>query len=344
MTNKVVITQPDDWHVHFREGEMLKTVTPYSARVNGRCIAMPNTKIPITNSSDAVLYKSEIEKHAKTNNFEVLVPCYLTENLNLIDFEEALKKNIFIGAKFYPINATTNSSMGISKIENVFPALEILEKQNKILLIHGEKVKDGIDIFDREKYFIDDELNKIRNKFKELRIILEHVSTQYGIEFIKLNHNIAGTITPHHMLLTKKDVFKNDIINPHHFCMPVVKNEEDLIEIRKAACFKNEKFFLGTDSAPHHIDNKLIDTKLNPGIFSALSSLELYTSIFEEEGAINNLEKFTSVNGPNFYNLPINEKKISLIKQDWIIPEYTEAGDIKIKNFYGGKKINWKVE
>ena len=153
-----------------------------------------------------------------------------------------------------------------------------------------------------------------------------------------MNKNIGGTITPHHMLLTKKDVFENELINPHHFCMPVAKTEEDLIEIRKAACYNNKKFFLGTDSAPHHIDKKFSDPLSKPGIFSAVSALELYATIFEEEGAIKDLEQFTSINGPNFYNLPVNEDNITLIKEDWIIPEFIEEGNIKVKNFYGGKK------
>jgi len=342
--NKIEIIQPDDWHVHFREGEMLKAITQYSSKINKRCIAMPNTATPITNSIKAEYYRAEITKYSKSDNFDILIPCYLTENLDLDDFKQGLEKNIFIGAKFYPTNATTNSSLGVSKIENIYPALEILEKENKILLIHGEKVREDIDIFDREKYFIDIELQQIRNKFKELRIVLEHVSTSHGIDFVKSNKNMGGTITPHHMLLTKKDVFINDSIEPHHFCMPVVKNESDLIALRKAACNENTKFFLGTDSAPHHVNYKIPSISSKPGIFSALCSIELYASIFEEEGAIENLETFSSINGPKFYNLPINDNHIILSKEEWIVPEFIETEKIKVKNFHGGKKLNWKVK
>ena len=213
-----------------------------------------------------------------------------------------------------------------------------------MLLIHGEKVRQDIDIFDREKYFIDEELQQIRNKFKELRIVLEHVSTSHGIDFIKLNKNIGGTITPHHMLLTKKDVFIKDSINPHHFCMPVVKNESDLIALRKAACIENTKFFLGTDSAPHHVNYKIPNISSKPGIFSAVCSIELYASIFEEENAIHNLEIFSSINGAKFYNLPINDNHIILSREEWIVPEYIEKQKIKVRNFHGGKKLNWKVK
>ena len=344
MKKKIEIIQPDDWHVHFRESEMLKAITHYSSRINRRCIAMPNTDIPIINSAKAEAYRAEIIKYSKSDNFEILIPCYLTENLDLDDFKQGLEKNIFIGAKLYPTNATTNSALGVSKIENIYPALEILEKTNKMLLVHGEKVKQDIDIFDREKYFIDGELQQIRNKFNELRIVLEHVSTSHGIDFIKSNKNMGGTITPHHMLLTKKDVFINDSVNPHHFCMPVVKNESDLIALRKAACNENTKFFLGTDSAPHHVNHKIPSISSKPGIFSAVCSIELYASIFEEEGALKNLEAFSSINGPKFYKLPINDNHIILSKEEWVVPEYIKKENIIVKNFHGGKKLNWKVK
>ena len=233
MNNYIEIIQPDDWHVHFREGDMLEMVTNFSSRINNRCVAMPNTKIPITDTNKAILYKAQIKKASK-NNFEPLVPCYLNDNLDLNNFRLGLKKKIFFGSKLYPTNATTNSKYGVSEISKVFKLLEILEEENCPLLIHGEKVAEHIDIFDREKYFIDDELDIIRNKFPLLKIVLEHVSTSYGVKYIKENSNIAGTITPHHMLLTKKDVFLEKKINPHHFCMPVVKDETDLIELRNA--------------------------------------------------------------------------------------------------------------
>jgi dihydroorotase len=341
--NSFNIIRPDDWHVHLREGDMLEAVTQHSSRINHRSIVMPNLEIPITTSQQGTDYKEIILSSSEGNNFLPLVPCYLTETLNLFDFETALKKNIFVGAKLYPTNATTNSSFGITKIENIFPMLEILEKLNKPLLVHGEKVREDIDIFDREKFFIDEELDIIRHKFTNLKIILEHVSSEYGANYVNNNNNIAGTITPHHLMLTKKDVFFDELINPHHFCMPVVKTEQDLIALRKYACSGNEKFFIGTDSAPHHVNLKIPNLTSKPGIFSAPCSIELYTTIFEEENALDQLENFCSINGPNFYNLPINADHIELIKMKWIVPEYTEFKDIKIKNFMGGKELNWKI-
>ena len=343
MTTSIKIIQPDDWHVHFREDEMLKVVTKYSSRVNRRCIAMPNTSNPITSSDQASAYKKLIESNSYNENFEALIPCYLTDSLNLNDFTFALQNNIFVGGKLYPNNATTNSQHGVNDIKKIYNIFEILEKENRVLLIHGELNRDDIDIFDREKYFIDEELFQIRNTFKDLKIVLEHVSSSYGVDFVNVNKNIGGTITPHHMLLTKDDVFKNEKINPHHYCMPVVKNEEDLLSLRKAACFDNDKFFLGTDSAPHLTKDKIQHESLKAGIFSSPCSLELYANIFEEEHALHNLEKFSSINGPQFYGLDINSQVLTLNKTETEVPEYTEEGNIKIKNFFAGKKINWKV-
>ena len=343
MTTSIKIIQPDDWHVHFREDDMLSVVTKYSSRINRRCIAMPNTTIPITKSDQAIDYKNKLKQFSGNKNFEPLIPCYITDNLDLKDFQRSLKNNIFIGAKLYPNNATTNSQHGVKDIKKIYNIFEILEKENRNLLIHGELNREDIDIFDREKYFIDEELCHIRSTFKDLKIVLEHVSSDYGVDFVKTNNNIAGTITPHHMLLTKDDVFKNEAINPHHYCMPVVKNEKDLLSLRKAACFNNDKFFLGTDSAPHHIFNKKNRDSLKPGIFSSPCSLELYASIFDEENAIENLEKFSSINGPNFYNLDINKEYLILTKENFIVPEYTEEFNIKVKNFFANKNINWNV-
>ena len=340
---KIIITQPDDWHVHLREGKMLKCVIEKTSRINKRCIAMPNLKNPIINTSLCKKYISDIKKVNASNSFLPLIPCYLTDKLDLDDFQTGIKNNIFVGAKLYPLNATTNSNYGISNLKNIYKALEILEKNNKPLLIHGEKVGNNISLFDREKYFIDDELNMIRKNFPMLRIVLEHVSSQYGADFVNESKNLFATITLHHMLLTKKDVFQKNI-NAYNYCMPVVKEESDLIALRKYACSGNEKFFIGTDSAPHPLEDKDGTYEIKPGIFTSPCSIELYTEIFEEEDSLNNLEKFTSINGAKFYGLPINHEKISLVKKDWILEEYTMYSDLKVKNFFGGKKIKWRVE
>jgi dihydroorotase len=194
-----------------------------------------------------------------------------------------------------------------------------------------------------KKYFVDDELIKIRKKFSNLNIILEHVSSKYGADFISENNNMAGTITPQHMLITKKDVFVDDDVNPHNFCMPVAKEEKDLIALRKYACSGNRKFFLGTDSAPHHIKDKVPSLSSKPGIFSSPCSIELYAEIFDQENALNKLESFASINGPIFYKLPVNKNKIKIMKKKWILNEYTTNNKVKIKNFYGGQELNWKV-
>ena len=336
------IIRPDDWHVHLREGKLLKCVIKSTTRVTGRCIAMPNLSTPITTSLLCEKYKKEINKLVSVNYFTPLIPCYLTDDIDLKDFDYGLQNNIFVGAKLYPKKATTNSKCGVTKIEKIYPALEILIKYNKPLLVHGEKVTDKISLFDREKYFIDDELSKINKKFPSLKIILEHVSSKYGADFVFQVKNLAGTITPHHMLLTKKDVFK-DTLYGHHFCMPIVKEEEDLLALRKHACSGNDKFFIGTDSAPHEIQHKQNTKYIKPGIFSAPCSIELYAEIFYQENAMHNLEKFTSINGSKFYGLKSNFDKIELIKKEWIVDEHTTNNNIIVKNFYGGKKLNWQI-
>ena len=342
MSNLLEIIQPDDWHIHLREGDMLELVANFSSRINNRCVAMPNTIDPITTYKKAQIYREQIKK-LSYKNFEPLIPCYLKEDLDIGNFREGLKNKYFFGAKLYPSDATTNSKFGVNDISKIYYLFEILEQMQHPLLIHGEKVSRDIDIFDREKFFIDDELTIIRNKFPNLKITLEHVTTAHGVHFIKQNKNIGGTITPHHMLLTKDDVFIEDSINPHHYCMPVAKNESDLIELRNAACHDNSKFFLGTDSAPHPIEDKSIGLLSKPGIFSAPCSIELYAEIFEQENAINNLEIFSSINGAKFYGFTQNESKIRLQKTEWTIPEFSEFNKIKVKNFFANRKINWKV-
>ena len=340
--NNIQITRPDDWHVHLREGELLQCVINSSTRVTGKCIVMPNITTPITNSFLCKHYKKEILKLTKVSYFKPYIPCYLTDDIDLKDFQLSLKDNLFVGAKLYPAHTTTNSTYGVTKIEKIFPALELLVESKKPLLIHGEKIAEDINLFDREKYFIDDELIRIVKEFPSLKIILEHVSSKYGSDFVLQNNYLAGTITPHHMLLTKKDVFQKNIYG-HHYCMPIVKEEEDLLALRKCACSGSEKFFIGTDSAPHKIQHKENTKNIKPGIFSAPCSIELYTDIFDQENSLHNLEKFTSINGSKFYGLSINQDKIELIKKQWKVEEYTVYNNIKVKNFYGGKKINWKI-
>ena len=341
--NEIEIIRPDDWHSHLRESALLQCVIKSTTRVLKRCIAMPNLTTPITTSILCEKYKKQIKDILNDNSFDPLVPCYLIDNMDLKDFEFSLQNDYFIGAKLYPVNSTTNSELGVTNIENIYGSLDLLNKYNKPLLIHGEKINDRIDIFDREKYFVDDELQSIRNKFQDLKIVFEHISSKYGADFVADNKNIGGTITPQHMLITKKDVFLDDEINPHNYCMPVAKDEKDLMALRKYACSGNKKFFLGTDSAPHPESNKIETKNIKPGIFSAPCSIELYAEIFDQENSIENLESFSSINGPNFYNLPVNTKKIKIIKEKWRLEEYTLHDDIRIKNFYGGEELNWKV-
>jgi len=341
--NKLSIIKPDDWHIHLRENEVLNLVLPHTVKNFARCIAMPNLNKPIIDYSAAKKYSDLIIKKANTKNFRVFVPYYLNHNIDLKNFEIGIKQNYFFGAKLYPSNSTTNSKFGVNNLEKIYPALEILQENNSPLLIHAEKVDEKISIFDREKYFIDNELQEILKRFQNLKIVIEHISSEYGAQFVNdSSHPIASTVTLHHMLLTKKDVFNGDT-NPHHYCMPVVKNEKDLIALRKFACSGNKKFFLGTDSAPHDLKYKEGTNNIKAGIYTSPIAIEMYTSIFEEENSLNNLETFSSINGANFYDLPLNSHKINIEKVNWINPDFTEDSKIKIKNFMGGQKIKWKV-
>ena len=340
---EISLDRPDDWHSHLREKDVLCAVAKYSSRVFGRCVAMPNLDQPVVNCKKALQYKKNINLYTHPDKLEVLIPCYLTDNIDKKDFLKGVQNNYFFGAKLYPLNVTTNSNNGVSNLDKIFPALEILEQYDAPLLIHAEKIGAKINIFEREKYFIDDEMHRITSRFPKLKIVLEHISSAYGANFVaQCPDNVASTITLHHLMLTKRDVF-NDRTNPHNYCMPVVKNENDLICLRKFACSGNKKFFLGTDSAPHDIKYKQNTDNIKPGIFTTPIAIEMYTSIFEEEGSLDNLEKFASHNGANFYNFPYNKDKITLIKQEWDNPEFTTYNNIKIKNFMGGQKIKWKV-
>ncbi len=341
--NKLSIIKPDDWHIHLRENEILTLILPHTVKKFARCIAMPNLNKPITNFSTAQNYNNLIIKKANSKTFKVFIPYYLNHNIDLNNFEIGIKQKYFFGAKLYPSKATTNSEFGVSNLEKIYPALEILQKNNAPLLIHAEKVDEKISIFDREKSFIDNELQEILKRFQNLKIVIEHISSEYGAQFVNdSSYPIASTVTLHHMLLTKKDVF-NGNINPHHYCMPVVKNEKDLIALRKFACSGNKKFFLGTDSAPHDLKHKEGTDNIKAGIYTSPIAIEMYASIFEEENSLKNFETFSSINGANFYDLPLNSHKINLQKEEWVNPEFTEGNKIKIKNFMGGQKIKWKV-
>ncbi len=345
MNNKeITIIKPDDWHLHLRDGAMLDTVLPYSAAQFSRAIIMPNLSQPIVNIDLAMAYKKSILTALPNDSkFQPLMTLYLTDDVNIKELQQGYMDGIFTAAKLYPANATTNSSFGVSDIKNINGAIELMADMGMPLLIHGEVTDKNIDIFDREAVFIETILLPLINKNPNLKIILEHITTKQAVNFVKQsNDNIAATITPHHMMINRSDIFKGGI-NPHLYCLPIAKRESHRIAVRQAATSGNHKFFLGTDSAPHIVGNKENSCGC-AGIFNAPSAIEIYTSIFAADDMLDNLEKFTSINGAKFYDLPMNKEFITIKKQDHMIEKIiTTHHDEKILPFMAGEKINWTI-
>lgn len=338
----LTITQPDDWHLHLRDGEALNCVAPFTARQFARAIVMPNLNPPVTTVVQAVEYLDRILAAVEGTDFEPLMTLYLTDNTSP-DEIIAARKSCFIKAlKLYPAGATTNSDAGVTDIRNCDTVLEQMQKDGLPLLIHGEVTDKDIDVFDREKVFIDRVLQPLTERYPELKIVFEHITTKDAADFvIQSDDNIAATITPQHLLYNRNALFKGGL-RPHHYCLPVLKrdiHQQALLAVIRSG---NHKFFLGTDSAPHARDKKESACGC-AGIFSAHAAIELYTSIFEQQDALDKLEAFASFNGPDFYGLPRNEKSITLIKDEWTVPLQYPMGEDQLVPFLAGEKISWKL-
>lgn len=334
------IIKPDDFHAHFRQGDMLKTVLPFAKKQFTRAIVMPNTVPPITNVQQALAYKAEIQ--SLTNNFTPLMTLYFSNELTEEMILEAKQAGI-VGVKLYPKGATTNSEAGVSSIQEQFPVLQLLEKYDLPLLIHGEVVDKEVDIFYREKVFVDTILKEIIETFPKLRVVMEHVTSAYAADFIaNAPENVCATITPHHLFITRNDILVGGI-KPHLYCLPIAKKEEDKIALRKHATSGSKKFFAGTDSAPHSKHKKECACGC-AGIFSHHAAVELYTQVFEEEGKLENLEAFLSKNGADFYKLPYNAETITLIKHEQKIPETFGSGENTIVPFLAGETLSWSIQ
>lgn len=346
------IILPDDFHNHFRDNEFLDDTVYHAMQRFGKCIAMPNTYPPIKNIKDAENYYNRIIKSYKYNknkinkdkfnSFKPLMTLYLTDKTTIQDIIDAKKFGI-LACKLYPAGATTNSEHGVTNIENIYEILRVMEKYNIILLVHCEVTEKKYDIFDREKYGIQFMLSPIIKKFPNLKIVMEHITTKEAVEFINnCGPNIAATITAHHLLYNRNDLLVGGI-KPHMYCLPILKTDYDKNALIEAATSGNPKFFLGTDSAPHIIENK--ETSCGcAGIFTGHAAIELYAEVFDNVGKIEMLEKFSSIHGSNFYNLPINKEKIRLIKSDNIIPKSYKFGNYYVKPLRAGEKIKWKID
>jgi dihydroorotase len=342
---KIEIIKPDDWHVHFRDKEILKAVVPETSKYFNRALVMPNLVPPILTGEDALNYQKRIEKVVPNNHhFKPLMTIYLTENTNINDLEKSFNSKKIFGAKLYPAGATTNSESGVKNIKSIFPVLEKMSEISLPLLIHGEVTNPEIDIFDREKVFIDTILDPICKKFPKLKITLEHITTKYAVEYVKSSPaNLAASITPHHLMLNRNAIFKGGI-RPHYYCLPILKKEKHRKALLDVAISGNSKFFLGTDSAPHTLSNK--ETSCGcAGIFNARYCIQMLAQLFDNCNAIGNLERFVSINGSNHYNIHKNSEKILLNKQKKAlkIEKYLNIENEKVVIFDPEFPIYWEV-
>ena len=345
MTTRITIRKPDDWHLHVRDGEMLKAALPYTAKHFGRAILMPNLIPPVRTTADGIAYRERVMAALpKGSTFKPLITCYLTDDTDPDDVERGFRDGVFTGVKLYPANATTNSAAGVTDYNKVMRVLERMEKIDMPFLMHGEDVDPEIDIFDREAMFIERYLSKWSRRFPGLRMILEHLSSKDGVDFVKsAAPQVGGTITPYHMILTRTD-WLGWGLKPYMYVMPVIKTAKDRDALRKAATSGEACYFLGTDSAPHPVAKKLAVNGI-PGIFNAPVAIETYAKLFEEEGALDKLEAFASLNGPKHYQLPPNEERSRSKRCRGPRPKRSRfAGpDERALVYRGGETIEWKV-
>jgi len=342
---KIEIIKPDDWHVHFRDGEILQAVVPETSRHFARAIVMPNLVPPILNGNDAVKYKKKIEKAIpKNDHFLPLMTIYLAETTNKNDLRESYEKGQVFAAKLYPAGATTNSESGVKDIKKIMPVLETMAEIGMPLLIHGEVTDKEIDIFDREKVFIDQKLDFICKEIPELKITLEHITTKEATIYIKEgNKNLVASITPHHIALNRNAIFVGGI-RPHNYCLPILKREIHRKSLLKAATSGDAKFFLGTDTAPHFTNDKESHCGC-AGIFNSTYSVSILAQLFDNENALSKLENFISSNGAKHYNLNINKEKIILIKtsKELIFKKHLSINGQKIIIFKPDFSVFWRV-
>ena len=336
---RLVIRRPDDWHVHLRDGEMLKAVAGYTARQFARAIVMPNLAPPVTSIAAAAAYRQRIlAALPEGSGFTPLMTCYLTDHADAAEIARGFAAGVFAACKLYPAHATTNAAHGVTDMATLAPALEAMQRIGMPLLVHGEVTDPDADMFDREALFIERVLTGLVRDFPELKIVFEHITTAEAVTFVEsAGSNVAATITPHHLVLNRNAMFEGGL-RPHAYCLPVAKRERHRLSVRAAATSGSAKFFLGTDSAPHAIAAKEAACGC-AGIFNAPFALETYAGVFEEEGALDRLEAFASVNGPNFYGLPLNEGTVALERVPVTVPD--KIGEVV--PFLAGETLNWRL-
>lgn len=344
MSREVIsIIQPDDWHVHVRDDRILESVLPFTSRQMGRAVIMPNLIPPITKVESALLYKDRIMRALPNHHiFQPLMTLYLTDKTDTQTIKQAHKFGI-VACKLYPQGTTTNSESGVTDIVKLYPILETMQKLGVVLLVHGEVTDPAIDIFDRESVFIDRMLIPIRRQLPELKIVLEHITTADAVDFVEASDiYTAATVTPHHLLLNRNDMLVGKI-KPHYYCLPIIKRESHRQAIIRGVMGQySYKFFLGTDSAPHQQNEKESACGC-AGIFNAPVALELYAEIFARANALDKLEAFSSINGPNFYGLPVNNRRVTLVKQSHQVPDFYNINGGCIIPLMAGKEIAWQL-
>jgi dihydroorotase len=340
----LTLCKPDDWHLHVRDGDALGSVVPHTARQFARAIIMPNLKPPVTTTDMAVSYRQRILAAVPAGYaFEPLMTLYLTDNTSPAEIISAKQSGIIHGVKLYPAGATTHSDAGVTDIDNVTAVLAAMEQHGMPLLVHGEATEPSIDIFDREKVFIDKVLTRLVQDFPDLKVVLEHITTADGIQFVQSRErNVAGTITAHHLLMNRNAMFSGGI-RPHHYCLPILKREQHRLALVAAATSGDPRFFLGTDSAPHPKGSKESGCGC-AGIYTAHAAIELYAEAFDSVGALDKLEGFASFHGPDFYELPRNTGTITLAKIEQNVAEAFPLGDDVVVPFRAGNTIPWSLQ
>ena len=340
MTDTLTLRRPDDWHVHLRDGPMLEAVAPFTARQFARAIVMPNLTPPVTTVEAAEAYRERILAAAGPA-FTPLMTCYLTDDADPDELRRGFEEGVWVAAKLYPAHATTNSAHGVIAVANIYPALEAMQRIGMPLLVHGEVTDPEVDIFDREKAFIDRVFAPLLKDFPGLKSVFEHITTADAAAFVAEGpETLAATVTPQHLIINRNALFAGGL-RPHAYCLPVAKREEHRLAVRRAATSGSPKFFLGTDSAPHAVEKKESDCGC-AGIFNAPFALESYASVFEEEGALDRLEAFASENGPRFYGLPLNEERVVLERVETEVPGSYAAAGTAVVPFHAGETLRWR--
>lgn len=342
MTRELTITRPDDWHLHVRDGAVLNSVVPATAACFGRAIIMPNLVPPVTDASMAMAYHERILAAAADTGFEPLMTLYLTESTTPETIREAKAAGV-IAAKLYPAGATTNSASGVTDIRNIYPVLEAMADCGMLLLVHGEVTDADIDIFDREKVFLERVLAPTLQAFPQLKVVLEHITTADSAEFVRSHTggNLAATLTPQHLMYNRNHMLVGGV-RPHLYCLPILKRNKHQLALREAVASGDPRFFLGTDSAPHAKDKKEAACGC-AGCYSAYGAIGLYADVFEELGILDKFEAFASFNGPDFYGLPRNTDTITLVREPWTMPEQLPLADGTIVPLKAGETVNWRL-